>query len=203
MIKSISYDQTEILKNILKLYIKEAAFHLDPTFSRGNFYKKITEPILKSDLFPQQPNTIQNDCRNLPFANNSINSIIFDPPFTIGVPNKSKGKKGSNIIRDRFGSFKSKDDLLTFYSASLKEFMRVLVPNGYLVFKCQDTVSSGKQHLIHCDIYNLAMEIGYKVIDLFVLLAKSRIMSIPSKWSTQLHARKYHCYFFVFRKNKS
>jgi len=92
---------------------------------------------------------------------------------------------------------------LKFYSASLKEFMRVLAPSGYLVFKCQDTVSSGKQYLIHCDIYNLAMEIGYEVIDLFVLLAKNRIMSSPAKWPIQLHARKYHCYFFVFRKNKS
>lgn len=39
MIKTISYDQAEIINNILKLHVVNASIDCDPTFSCGNFYK--------------------------------------------------------------------------------------------------------------------------------------------------------------------
>lgn len=197
-IKSISFSNTEILQNILKLHVHADRFDLDPTFSKGVFYRDIPEPRFKSDLHPQVPGTIQADCTKLPFKDNSLNSICFDPPFVIGIPNKSKDTVGSNLIKNRFGSFRTVENLMDFYWDSLIEFERVLKPGGWLVFKCQDCVSSGKQILTHCHIWSMAKDAGFKEIDLFILLAKSRMNS--GKWKQQLHARKFHSYFFCFQK---
>lgn len=38
MIKTTSYDQQEIINNIIKLHNDGAAFCLDPTYSKGKFY---------------------------------------------------------------------------------------------------------------------------------------------------------------------
>ena len=39
MVKSISYDQSEIIKWILDLHVKSHKIDCDPTYSIGNFYK--------------------------------------------------------------------------------------------------------------------------------------------------------------------
>ncbi len=103
---------------------------------------------------------------------------MFDPPFVIGIPNGSKDTEGSNIITNRFSSFKTLDDLWDFYHESLHEFKRLLRPNGILIFKCQDTVSSAKQCLSHVEIINYALSIGFYPLDLFILLARNRLIGL-------------------------
>jgi hypothetical protein len=83
----------------------------------------------------------------------------------------------------------------------MKEFHRIQVPDGILVFKCQDMVSSGKQFLNHVEIINMAYSLGFYPIDMFVLLAKTRIIS--GKHLNQKHSRKYHSYFIVLQKRNS
>ena len=106
---------------------------------------------------------------------------------------------GSNKIANRFGWFPSEKALHTFYNAALRELYRVLNKEGTLIFKCQDKVSGGKQYMSHVHIINEAMKIGFYVKDLFILLAKNRLIS--GKWKgKQKHARKFHCYFIVLQK---
>jgi len=40
IIKSINYDQHEIIKDILQLHNNGEDIECDPTYSKGNFYKK-------------------------------------------------------------------------------------------------------------------------------------------------------------------
>jgi hypothetical protein len=200
IIKTISYNQEEIIKDIIQLYCPYG-IELDPTYSIGNFYKKIQKPKHKFDLEPQLPEVQKSDCRHLPLETATLRSIMFDPPFVIGVPNGSKDNEGSNIITNRFSSFKTLQDLWSFYYESLQEFKRLLRPNGILIFKCQDTVSSAKQCLSHVEIINFALSIGFYPLDLFVLLARNRLIG-PDQWD-QEHARKFHSYFIVFQRVKS
>jgi len=48
IIKSISYDQDELLQWIIRLYVEDGRFDIDPTFSTGGFYRIIppTETVL-------------------------------------------------------------------------------------------------------------------------------------------------------------
>ena len=83
MIKSTNYNQFEIIQNILKLHVPQGFIDCDPTYSKGNFYKNtgIKEPKYKFDIDPQTPDIIQANAENLPFENNTLNCMIFDPPF--------------------------------------------------------------------------------------------------------------------------
>lgn len=198
IIKSISYDQIEIICNIIKLHCN-CDIELDPCYSEGNFYKTyIKEPMYGFDIYPSE-GIKYGDCRNLPFRDNTFNTIMFDPPFLATTGKSLSIQNGSNRINKRFGVYKNEKELFEMYCESMNEFHRLLKKCGILIFKCQDKVSSGKQYWYHVDIINYAKSIGFDLKDLFVLLAKNRIMA---NWQIkgQKNARKYHCYFLVFQK---
>lgn len=202
MIKSTSYDQAEIIQSILNLYVPSQQIDCDPTYSKGNFYRNtgITPPRYKFDILPQNEDVQFGDSRNLPLESDSLNSIMFDPPFLATTGKSLRVDNDSNAINKRFGVYPSEKELHRFYVDSLKEAYRVLKKNGILVFKCQDKVSSGKQYMSHVFVANEAVKAGFYPKDLFVLLSKNRLVA---DWQVrnQKHSRKFHCYFWVFEKN--
>lgn len=203
LIKSTSYDENEILNNIIKLHCK-TNIELDATFSKGNFYKgKVKEPIWKFDLYPQVSGVVKADCRDLSnyVKDGCINTLIFDPPFLATKGKSLDINNQSNKINKRFGIYPTEKELHQFYIDSLKEFYRILKNNGILIFKCQDKVSSGNQYLSHVFIINEAEKMGFYIKDLFILLAKNRIVA---NWQlkNQKNARKFHCYYLVLQKSK-
>jgi len=201
VIKSISYDQSEIIKNILELHVVNRTIDCDPTFSYGNFYKNtgINIPKYIFDINPIE-DVEYGDSRNLPLDNESINCEMFDPPFLATTGKSLYKNDNSNIINKRFGVYKNEKELHQFYIDSLKESYRILKPKGILIFKCQDKVSSGKQYMSHVFIMNEACKLGFYPKDLFILLAKNRIVADWQK-ENQKNARKYHSYFWVFEKS--
>lgn len=202
IIRSLSANQHQILKWILELYVPRGVFDYDPTYSKGNFYKEgVPEPSVKSDI-KKIENGFIADVTDLPFPDNSFDSICFDPPFVMGSgPSVQYPKEGSNIINKRFGIFKNVDELWGFYFLSLLELYRTLKKDGVLIFKCQDCIVSAKQYLSHVEIINKAHQIGFYPKDIFILSANNRILS--GKVKKQQHARKFHSYFLVLQKTKS
>lgn len=201
MITSISYDQQEIINNIISLYVPDGRFTLDPCYSKGVFYKNnvVPEPEIKMDIYPQYDDVLNRDCRDTHLDNESVKSIIFDPPFLATSGKSLSEQDNRNRINKRFGVYKNESELWNMYEASIHEFSRILVPNGILCFKCQDKVSGGKQYIMHNKIINECEKSGFRCEDIFVLLAKSRIVA---NWQlqNQKHARKFHSYFIVFVK---
>ena len=124
---------------------------------------------------------------------------MFDPPFLATKGASLKKNDGSNTINKRFGVFPTEIELVEFYDKAIVEFHRILDKKGILIFKCQDKVSTGKQYFNHCYIYNSAVESGFYPLDFFVLTAKNRLVADWQK-NNQKHARKFHCYFWVFQK---
>lgn len=192
IIKSISFDQVEILRNIIQLHT--GPIECDVTFGSGCFYKKLDRPPLCFDIAPRKDGVIQADCCHLPLPNQSVESIMFDPPF---LPRTGPG----SIIKSQFGAIDGGiAGLKHFYFLSMTETYRVLKDQGYLVFKCQDLVSGGKNHFIHCDVRDMALSIGFECIDLFILNVHRRMPDPQGR--AQKHARKFHSFFFVFQKPK-
>jgi len=74
----------------------------------------------------------------------------------------------------------------------------VLRPGGVYIVKCQDEVCAGRQRLAHVEIINRLAGMGFEADDLFVVVRKGR--PGVSRMKRQLHARKNHSYFLVFRK---
>lgn len=202
MIKSISYDQSEIIKGILQLHVKSHKIDCDPTYSIGNFYKDtgIEPPKYRFDINPQIEGVQQADSRHLPLPDNSIDCEMFDPPFLATTGPSLSKESENNKINKRFGVYPSEKELHQFYVDSLKEAHRVIKDKGILIFKCQDKISGGKQYLSHVFIINEAIKVGFYPKDLFILLAKNRLIA---DWQirNQKNARKYHSYFLVFEKS--
>lgn len=196
LIKTTNYKQIEIIKDILNLHCNKG-IDLDPTYSKGNFYKcgEIGQPSIKSDLIPRFADVKEADACELDFIeDSSLYSIMFDPPFVAGHTKQEP----SGVIGNRFHGFPYVMDLWKWYDLCLIEFHKKLKDKGVLIFKCQDTVSSGKQWLSHIHIINKAEDLGFYTKDIFILLAKNRL--IGHNHHNQKHARKFHSYFVVFEK---
>ena len=194
MVKSISFDQHEILRWIVELHT--GPIDCDVTYGSGCFYTKgVIRPRLCFDITPRKPGVIAADACCLPLKANTLKCVMFDPPFM------ARTGPGATL-KDRFGEMVGTiRDLQTFYTIAMCEIYRVLTPGGWLVFKMQDGVLSGVNNFTHVVMYNRAEAIGFVPVDLFVLLAKHRMMH--PKHKVQKHARKFHSYFWVFKKGKS
>jgi len=205
VIKSISKNQHDIIKDIISLHVPSGIIDCDCTYSSGKFYTPkhgIERPKHVFDIEPKFDYVVKADCKDLPLENGSINSMMFDPPFIISSgPSMDSNNDKQNMTHRRFSSFKNPKELFETYEGAIKEAYRVLNNSGVLIFKCQDTVSGGKQYFTHCWIMNKAYEMGFYPKDLFVLEGKSRLIS--GKHANQKHARKFHSYFWVFTKEKS
>lgn len=201
LVKSVYHSNFEAIKSIMDLY-KIDRFDLDCTYSKGSFWKDLPGPVNKSDLIPVNDSVIGASSEDLPFEDNSMKSIMYDPPFVIAGASYKGNKEGSSIIAKRFEGYTNYQELKENYYNSLKELYRICDKGGYVVMKCQDTVSGGKQHFSHVMIMNMAYEIGFYPRDLFILVSNVRINSFGTKWTKQEHARKYHSYFWVFEKVK-
>lgn len=204
-IRSVNDNQQQILCDIIKLYNNGNGFDCDPTFSKGVFYKNLVvpEPKLKFDLYPQTNDTIKASSDQLPIESSSINSIVFDPPFLISGKTWKESDEGSCKISKRFGAYYNFEELKQHYYKSLQEFYRVLTDKGIVVFKYQNTVSSGKNHFTDLFVKNSAIDIGFNLVDEFILLSKSKMTSFGGRWKHQRHALKYHSYFLVLRKERN
>tara|TARA_R110002020_G_scaffold291708_2_gene507072 strand:- start:1226 stop:1858 length:633 start_codon:yes stop_codon:yes gene_type:complete len=195
-IKSISFNEQELIRDILYLHCEGRAIELDPTYSIGNFYKKgLTKPLYKFDIQPQIKGVVKSCSTKLPLNNESINVMMFDPPFMF----EKRNRENTNIMNKRFSMYHNGfNELEKHYKGTLKEAYRIIKNNGCLIFKCQDFTDS-KTTLTHCFVNKWANEIGFYTKDLFILLSKG---VIANNNITQRHARKYHSYFFVFIKKK-
>ena len=224
-IKSVNYNQHAILRDIMDLHMDGKPYEVDPTYSVGNFYGKfkrkrqeklddgtiierdeefeIPQPKYKFDVDPQVEGCEKLDPWGAwPLDDNSVESILFDPPFVIGprdCASMSNGKKDSNIIGKRFSSYYPVAELLSSYKHHLEEAYRVLKDDGILVFKCQNTTTGGKELRSSAWVWLCASALGFEVLDQFTLVAKQRLIS--GKVKKQQHARKYESYFYVLKKN--
>jgi len=194
LIKSISFSQEEILKSIIDLYIPGGVLHCDVTYAKGGFYNNIPKPNLKYDLLPQSEDTVKADCRALPLADGALESLVFDPPFLASWRVTSQMLK----IEKYYSSIRGIKNLLKMYEDSIIEFSRVIQNNGVLIVKCQDTIYANKNYFNHITIHDYAKTNGFIALDLFILLAKSRFIGS----GTQRSARKFHSYFWVFKKRR-
>jgi len=191
--KSVFENEQELLAALFDVHNSKKMIDCDPMYFKGNFYKdSINRPKLCFDLNPQENWIVKADATKLPLNNNSITSIILDPPFLFGIHGKTKEYYSSRTHT----IFKDFAELETCYKGIIKEANRVLNKKGLLIFKCQDYTDSITT-MTHCLVYNWAIELGFYAKDLAILVKPNKITN-PN--TTQRHLRKIHTYFWVFVK---
>lgn len=202
----------EVFPKILELHVPKNSLVADVTWGNGVFWQNV--PAHEYNLLATDIAT-GTDCRKLPYADDSLDCVVLDPPYMEGFYRKSSEHKagsgthsafaeaysnGSEINEDaeNEGTKKWHAAVTDMYFKAGKEAFRVLKNAGVLIVKCQDEVSAGKQWLTHVEIINKYEQFGYYAKDLFVVVRNNR--PSVSRLITQKHARKNHSYFLVFVK---
>lgn len=200
----------EVFPQVLDLHIKKGATIADITYGRGVFWRNIPEEdyeVLKSDL------KIGQSWRSLPYADASVDCIVFDPPYMEGLyrrkPESLAGsgthsefqRAYSNGSLQKSGKRKYHDAVLEAYLSVVQELKRVLKPDGTFIVKCQDEVSANRQKLTHVELIWAYEHQGFYCKDLFIVVRKNS--PVVSRLKKQEHARKNHSYFLVFLRQDS
>lgn len=189
----------QVLPKILSLYVTAGASVADVTYGRGIFWKNVPQgryQLHASDL------STGTDCRSLPYADGSIDCVVFDPPYmhTPGGTAHVNHQNYENYYRNNQpleSRKKYHEAVLELYFSAAREARRVLRDGGIYIVKCADEVCANRQRLTHVEIINELKGLAFVVEDLFVVVRRNK--PGVSRVLRQVHARKNHSYFLVFR----
>lgn len=202
ILSSVVGGNAAIFPSILKLHVPEGSMIADITYGKGVFWKNVDKK--KYTLYQSDIQT-GIDCRNLPYANESLDCIVFDPPYMEGATRNTAYSTGQQAFSNYYGLKEIKQSGDRYHGAILKlyidgclESYRVLKKNGILIVKCQDEVCANKNRFTHIEITNELNNRGFYLKDLFVVVRTNR--PTVSRILKQVHARKNHSYFLVFIK---
>lgn len=192
--KSVFENEQELIQALIEIHNKGNDIECDPMYFKGNFWKNgLNKPKYRFDINPQTECCQFGDATNLPLENESLNSIILDPPFLFGIHGKTKDYYSSKTHT----IFKNFDELEICYKGIIKEAFRVLKNKGILIFKCQDYTDSGTT-MTHNHVFTWATCNGFYAKDIAILVKPNKIYNSRT---TQRHLRKIHTYFWIFEKN--
>ncbi len=193
----------DVFPHVLSLYVPEGSKVIDVTFGRGVFWKQVNVSkyhLEKTDLKDGV------DCRKLPYESSKFDAVVFDPPYmhTPGGTAHNGHQNFEEYYNNNGRSSEGKkyhEAVLDLYFSAADEAARVLRKDGIYIVKCQDEVCANRQRLTHVEIINELELKGFIVEDLFVVVRKNK--PGVSRMLKQVHARKNHSYFLVFRKSKN
>lgn len=202
---------SDVFPQILQLFVPDGATIADVTYGKGVFWQQVDRT--KYTLFPSDIQT-GIDCRSLPYEDQSMDCVVFDPPYMEGLYRKEAGHMAGggsySAFRDHYSDGKATTEterpkyhaaVIDLYEKGGIEATRVLKEGGVLIVKCQDEVSANRQHLTHVQIINFyENQLGLYTKDLFVIIRQNK--PGVSRLIKQEHARKNHSYFLVFIKEK-
>jgi transcriptional regulator with XRE-family HTH domain len=186
---------------VISLYVEPGSVVADVTYGKGVFWK-----IVPPGLYDLKATDLSTgvDCREPPYADGSLDCVVFDPPFMHspgGSAHAGHQLFENNYRNNETSSGKSDHGaLLDIYFTAADEAFRVLKKHGVYIIKCQDEVCSNTQNLTHVEIINELASKQFVIEDLFVVVRNAK--PGVSRVLEQLHARKRHSYFLVFLKQK-
>lgn len=191
-----------LFPQIMELYVSPGSKVADITFGKGVFWRNIAPQRYQLSATDLRDGV---DCRHLPYDDESLDCVVFDPPYmhTPGGTAHANHQNYEGYYRNNEtpnGITKKYHEAVTeLYFQTGLEVRRVLRNQGIFIVKCADEVCANQQCLTHVEIINNYSANGYVIEDLFVLVRQNR--PGVSRVINQVHARKSHSYFLVFRKS--
>jgi hypothetical protein len=202
-VRTVHGNNSALISAVARLYVPDGALVADVTWGFGVFWKRFTGrrrfTLIGSDIRPPAELgggvMLQADFRQLPYADASIDVVVFDPPYVhCGSPYMKHNYRYGTVLTNNMRH----PEIMALYREGMIEARRVLRVGGTLWVKCKDE-NDGKQYWNHRIIYDIADELGLVDghEDQFVLAPKM----VPTRRHLhQRHAWKTHSFLWVFRK---
>jgi ParB family chromosome partitioning protein len=179
-----------VFGDVLALYVPDGADILDMTYGHGNFWRLIDRSkysLVTNDWLV--PADYAQDFRNMNLEDASFDCIVLDPPYMHGGATVKDSI--NKVYRNQNTSHES---VIRLYAGGMLEAARMLRKSGRFILKCQDEIESAQQRLSHVELIQLGELLGFKLLDLFVVVQPS---TPAMRESYQKTARKNHSYFLV------
>jgi len=148
----------DVFPKVLDLHVDRGAKIADVTYGQGTFWEQVPADaydLHATDIDPaKSPDSDDGvDCRDLPYADGTLDCVVLDPPYAGGFYDKDR--TGGDLIfplKERYGNAPDGDltyhnAVLQIYTEAAKEAHRVLRDDGLLIAKMQDEVNCGENHL--------------------------------------------------------
>ena len=186
----------EMFARLLSLYARPGMTVADVTYGKGVFWKRVDSSaynLLATDA------ATGTDCRALPYEDESIDILVFDPPYRYVERKTQHGHTSEQYQLEslRFEQRPGIDGVVALYQDGITEAARVVKHGGYLFVKCQDTAGDGRQTWMHDQVFADCGNRGFTVVDLAIVVTAS---PPPTRWKIQRSLKKAHSYFVVARK---
>lgn len=187
-------DNGELIADVARVgYLKKEWKTCDPTYGLGTFWKDWRPDVLiASDLDPaKSPCGKSLDATDLPYSDRSFMSVVIDGPYKLnGTPDEIVDSRYGTQIPTRW------QDRIELLLMMLDEGARLLADGGYLLFKCQDQVCSGKVRWQTRLVTDRAEKWGFGLVDRFNKLG-DRAQPLGTR---QVHARQNCSSLLVFQR---
>src|SRR3990167_256375 len=194
----------DLFPDVLALYVPKGSRVLDMTYGKGVFWRKVNEAdwdLVRNDIASDR-GEYHDDFRHIQWLDASFDAVVLDPPYIYhsGAVHKEGGmhtdyRNDERAVAGVYGV----PAVDAMFQDGMIEAYRLLRPLGILLVKCMDQIVGSKQVWQHITLIGMAEKLGYTVEDLFVLVLNGALIM---RWGHQVHARKNHSYFLVFRKPK-
>ena len=174
-------------------YLRKDWRTLDPTYGRGNWWTRWQpDELVAHDKF-----TLDGvDFTALPEPNDAFDAATYDPPYVCVGGRKTSGIEEMYYSYGLLEAPTTPAALQQLINAGLSEMYRVVRPEGIVLCKCQDYISSGKlwpgTHftLVH------ALSLGFLLIDRLEHVGDARPQPGGRR---QVHARRNLSTLFVLK----
>jgi hypothetical protein len=196
-VRTIHSNNSALIAAAARLYVPDNAIVVDVTWGMGVFWKRFNGrrrrfTLWGSDIEEKPGQSLRADFRHLPYRDATIDVVVLDPPYVHCGHYYNNHRYGA-ALTDHL----SPDEIIELYRAGMVEARRVLRPGGTMWVKCKDESGSGRQNWHHITLHNIALELGLRSEDLFVLASRPA----PRRRHQRMkHALKTHSYLWVFRK---
>ena len=187
ILSCIQGNNTKLIEEVSKLFLDRDRIIVDITYGKGLFWKGINLDVIGSD---KRGNVdLKADFRMLPYKSESVDVVVFDPPYMHG------GKTVKKSINQCYQNENtSHESVIRNYGLGILEGARILKKRGKIFVKCQDEIESGRQRFSHMEVIRLLELFGFKILDMFVLMQDH----IPTmRLNYQKTSRKNHSYLVV------
>lgn len=158
--------------DVARLWIPADAIVLDPTYGKGGFWKKVRPTgLIAHDLY-----TLDGvDFRHLPEADGSVDVVTYDPAYVV------PGGRDTSTVPDfnqQYGMDSTEKTLGKQWEDVIVpgafECARVLRPDGLLMWKAQNYISSSAYHNYRQAITAFMGEVLlFEQVDEFMFIRKS------------------------------